>query len=238
MYFKLMKNLINVYCDETCHLQNRNDKAMVLGAVYCDASDVKLISEQIRSIKKKHGLPRLFENKWTKISPAKSDYYLDLIEYFFNESPLKFRAVLIPDKDELDHDAHNQTHDDWYYKMYYVMLKWLVQTPKCYHFYIDIKDTRGAERVRKLHKVLASHFYDFDRECIRRVQQINSHESELMQIADLLIGAIGYSNRFPNVNSTKNDIANAVRQNLPNHSLSQNTSFTYTKFNLFRWECN
>ena len=231
-----MKKLINVYCDESCHLLNRDDAVMVLGAVYCDATDVKLVSEQIRFIKKKHNLPRLFETKWTKVSPSKVNYYLDLIDYFFNESPLKFRAVLIPSKDTLDHDEHNQTHDEWYYKMYYVMLKWIVQTSKRFHFYIDIKDTKGAQRVKSLHDVLARSFYDFDRECIERVQQINSHESELMQLADLLIGAIGYSNRFGENNTAKSAVVDKIKEGGGLAALSESTSFTSTKFNLFKWE--
>ncbi|MBL8637843.1 MAG: DUF3800 domain-containing protein [Alphaproteobacteria bacterium] len=232
-----MKNLINVYCDETCHLQNRGDHVMVLGAVYCEADETKVIAERIRAIKKKNKLPRHFETKWTKISPSKQAYYTDLVDYFFNESPLRFRAVLIPDKDRLDHGKHEQSHDEWYYKMYYVTLKWIVRTSNRYHFYIDIKDTKGADRVRKLHDVLANHFYDFNHECIGKVQQIKSHESELMQLADLLIGAVGYANRFEGKPSVKAAIADRIKSHLPpDQSLSASTSYRATKFNLFRWD--
>ncbi len=231
-----MKNLVNVYCDETCHLQGRGDHVMVLGAVYCEAVDVEKVAERIRSIKRKHGLPRLFETKWTKVSPGKADYYADLVDYFFNESPLRFRGVLIPDKDVLDHTKHGQTHDDWYYKMYYVMLKWIIRTSSRYHFYLDIKDTKGADRVRKLHQVLANRFYDFNFECLEKVQQIKSHESELLQLADLLIGAIGHANRFKKIDSAKGALAEKIRLHLPRRSLSESTGYTETKFNLLKWD--
>lgn len=232
-----MKKLINVYCDETCHLQNRDDGIMVLGAVYCEANETKAVAERIRFIKKKHGLPRLFETKWTKISPSKQEYYEDLVDYFFNESPLKFRAVIVPNKDTLDHEAHYQSHEDWYYKMYYVLLKWIVRTSNCYHFYIDIKDTRGVNRVLKLHEILANKFFDFNRECIVRVQQIKSHESELLQLADLMIGAIGYVNRFGEKQTAKQAVADRIKKHLPEayQSLSKGTAYGYTKFNLFLW---
>lgn len=58
-----------------------------------------------------------------------------------------------------------------------------------------MKDTRGGPKTRKLHDVLATSLYDFDRECIERVQQVRSHESELLQLTDLLIGALTYANR-------------------------------------------
>lgn len=232
----MTKNLINVYCDETCHLQDRGDHVMVLGAVYCEAIKAKESAERIRSIKKKHGLPRLFETKWTKVSPSKIEYYTDLVDYFFNESPLKFRAILIPDKDLLDHDRYDQSHDEWYYKMYYNMLKWLVRTSNRYHFYIDIKDTKGADRVKKLHEVLANKFLDFNHECLEKVQQIRSEESELMQLADLMIGAIGYANRFETGDSAKSAIAEKIRLFLPRQSLKESTAYTDTRFNLFKWD--
>lgn len=30
-----MSDTFNVYCDESCHLENDHQKAMVLGAVWC-----------------------------------------------------------------------------------------------------------------------------------------------------------------------------------------------------------
>ena len=31
----MMKPTINIYCDESCHLQNDKEPVMVIGAVYC-----------------------------------------------------------------------------------------------------------------------------------------------------------------------------------------------------------
>ena len=65
----------NVYCDESCHLENDKQKAMVLGLVWCDKTKRKEISNRINEIKQKHNLPKTFEIKWTKISPSKVDFY-------------------------------------------------------------------------------------------------------------------------------------------------------------------
>ena len=64
--------IFNVYCDESCHLENDHQKAMVLGAVWCPLEKIREISVRLREIKKRHGLPSDFEVKWTKISPAKA----------------------------------------------------------------------------------------------------------------------------------------------------------------------
>jgi len=109
----------NVYCDESCHLENDRQKVMVLEAVWCPVEKVREISVRLREIKKKHGLPSNFEVKWTKISPAKSQFYLDWVDYFFDDDDLHFRALIIHDKSLLRHEAFpDQDHDIWYYKMY------------------------------------------------------------------------------------------------------------------------
>ena len=33
-----MKESINIYCDESCHLQNDGEPLMALGAVYCPSA--------------------------------------------------------------------------------------------------------------------------------------------------------------------------------------------------------
>ena len=100
-------------------------------------------------------------------------------------------------KARLDHARFDQSHDDWYYKMYFTMLRPIFCAPHRYRIYLDVKDTRGGPKTRKLHEVLANSLYDFDRQCIERVQLVRSHESELLQIADLLIGALTYANCQP-----------------------------------------
>ena len=76
--------MINIYCDESCHLQNDASDIMLLGAIACKKRDVKKFSRDIRKIKKSYGLSESFEIKWTKVSPAKVDFYLALVDYFFN----------------------------------------------------------------------------------------------------------------------------------------------------------
>ena len=51
----------NVYCDESCHLENDGQKAMVLGAVWCPKDKRLEIAQRIREIKQRHGLGRDFE---------------------------------------------------------------------------------------------------------------------------------------------------------------------------------
>src|SRR5947209_12976737 len=108
----------DVYCDESCHLENDGQQAMVLGAVWCSSLRGPGLARAFRAIKTKHNPNPHVDIKWTKVSESKIDFYLELLERFFADSDLRFRALLVPDKAKLDHAAHFQSHDEWYYKMH------------------------------------------------------------------------------------------------------------------------
>ena len=230
-----MSETYNVYCDESCHLENDHQKAMLLGAVWCPLDRTREIAVCLREIKQKHGMPAPFEVKWTKVSPAKVGLYMDLIDYFFDDDDLHFRALIVPDKSKLDHGAFaGQDHDTWYYKMYFDMLKVIFRPDARYRVYLDIKDTRGAEKVAHLHEVLCNNMYDFSRDVLERLQLVHSHEIEQLQLADLLIGAVGYLNRGLAGNAGKIAIIDRIRQR-SGYSLTQSTLLREEKMNLFRW---
>lgn len=226
----------SVYCDESCHLENDGQSAMVLGAVWCPLQHIHRICRQLRDIQQQHGLARDFEVKWTKVSAAKVAFYSEWIDKFFDDPNLHFRALIVPDKNKLNHAAFpEQDHNLWYYKMYFDMLKVILNPRAKYRIYLDIKDTRGTEKVRKLHDVLCCNQYDFSREIIERVQQVRSHEVELLQLADLLIGAVSYVNRGRSGNSGKEQLIELVQQR-SGYNLMQTTLLREDKVNLFRWK--
>lgn len=225
----------NIYCDESCHLENDGYDVMMLGAIWCPMDRVREIAVAIRDIKKKHGLKPHFEIKWTKVSSAKIDFYFDLLKYFFKEDNLHFRALVVPDKSILNHAKYKQDHDTWYYKMYFDMLKWIFSPDDEYNIYLDIKDTCSSEKTRKLHKVISNSLYDFDRKIVKKIQTVQSKEIEQVQLADLFIGAIGYVNRELKTSPAKVEIAQRLKT-LSGYSLKQTTLIRETKFNLLVWE--
>jgi len=202
-----MTQVFNVYCDESCHLEKDCQKAMVLGAVWCPLERTRQISVRIREIK---------------------------VDYFFDDDDLHFRALIAPDKSKLRHDVYSQTHDDWYYKMYFDMLKVILQPDARYRIYLDYKDTQGAAKVAKLHDVLCNNMYDFSREIIERVQLVRSHEVEILQLADLLIGTVSYVNRGLSASAAKTCLVDRMRER-SGYALTRTTLLREDKVNLFRW---
>lgn len=232
-----MSERFNVYCDESCHMENDREKVMVLGAVWCPLDKVREISVRLREIKEHHGMKPYFEIKWTKVSPAQARFYLDVMDYFFDDDDLHFRALIVPDKTKLRHEDFGQSHDDWYYKMYFDMLKVILNPHDCYRIYLDIKDTRSSAKVAKLHDVLCNNMYDFSRGIIERVQTVRSHEVQILQLADLLIGTISYVNRGLSGNAGKDALVARMKER-SSYGLVSTTLLRENKVNLFNWHAS
>jgi len=225
----------NIYCDESCHLENDNQKIMALGAVWCPKSRKDEIFRRLRTIKNHHNLKSTFELKWNKVSQSKQAFFEDIIDYFFDDTDLHFRILIVPDKTLLDHSVHNQTHDDFYYKMYFDLLKVIFDPKHGYNVYIDIKDTRSQKKVEKLKEVLRSTHYDWSQSIVKGIQQVRSHEVELIQLADFLTGAVSYLHRNLNTNKAKIAIIEKIRSR-SGYSLLHNTLMKEDKVNVFIWK--
>jgi hypothetical protein len=228
-----MSEKYNVYCDESCHLLHDQKDIMVLGAITCPEEKARETAVRLREIKEKHNLPPHFEVKWTKVSPGKVEFYRDIIDYFFDDDHLRFRAV-VAQKVGLNHAAFDQNHDTWYYKMYFQLLEVLLSPHSRYRIYVDIKDTRSQRKVEKLHDVLCNSKYDFDRRIVERVQQVTSHEIEQIQLADLLIGSVSHANRIKSGSPAKQALITRI-QHRSGYSLASSTLLGESKFNIFHW---
>lgn len=223
----------NVYCDESCHLEHDHQPIMVLGAIGCPRHLAKRTFIELRKIKESHGFGKS-EVKWNKISPRNQSMYEDLIDYFFATECLSFRCIVIKDKQRLDHDRFDQDHDTWYYKMYFLLLHGVLTPGNVYRVFLDIKDTRGGAKVRKLQEVLCNSHYDFEQKMISNVQIVRSQEVELVQLADILLGAVSYKNRHLSTSKAKMELVSLV-ETKSGYSLVNSTLMLEPKFNVFCW---
>lgn len=198
----------NIYCDESCHLWHDHSDIMVLGAIRCSSSFAKSFNRDILEIKKRYGFNPHNEIKWTKVSPANIDYFLELIDYFFDNPKLNFRGYIARGKSELSLDSQYE-YNTWYYKMYYRMLEYFLdQNPaSSNNIYIDIKDTIGFEKVNRLKDYLNSHYHSL---IIPKAQLVDSSDIALLQLADLFIGALAYKHRGLNTSMAKLEIIKRI----------------------------
>lgn len=223
----------NIYCDESCHIEHDGNDIFVVGGVMCPYDNASVINSDILDMKRKFGFKAESEIKWSKISPANVDFYLALIDYFFKSQSLCFRGYVGRGKSELNHKAYNQSYDDWYYKMYYRMLEfWLDSNRRdTYFIYLDIKDTLGGKKVSKLRNYFNSHY---KRDIANRVQLVRSDEIAVIQLADVLIGALSYKHRGLQSSSAKQAVISRIEESV-GHSMLLSCSYSKRKANWFIW---
>jgi hypothetical protein len=229
---------INIYCDESCHLPNDRQPIMVLGAIDCPKDHARDVAVSLREARVRHGLSPYLEIKWGGISPSKLDFFLDVLDVFWEDPLLRFRTV-VASKKNLDHEGFGQDHDDWYHKMYYQLLRYLVTSNSEDHFrvYLDIKDTKSAAKLRRLHDVICNGIRDFSHEILRDVQALRSHEVPLIQLTDLFTGATAYASRprEPRDSAAKLQFVRALEKR-SGRSLTTSSWLSERKFNVFHWE--
>ena len=223
--------MLNLYCDESCHLENDGEMVMLIGGISCPDYARGIVYNEIKEIKKNHGISPRSEIKWRKVSNSKINFYEELINYFFDNEYLNFRVVII-DKEKLNHKKYGQTHDEFYYKQYYYLVrKFLFEDDV--NVFIDIKDTNSILKVNKLKSILEKNTQT--NKHIKNIQQIRSHENSIMQLADLLIGAIAYKNREIRSSTARTRLCNLISDRAK-HDLKSNTRYNAIKFNIFKME--
>lgn len=220
----------NFYCDESCHLPHDGNSIMVLGGIWCPKEKIREITMRIREIKAKYGVRT--EVKWVKLSSSKAAMYYDLVNYFFDDDDLHFRVLVVDNKDKLNNEAFTQSHDEWYYKMYFDMIKTILSPDDQYNIYLDIKDTKSKTKVAKLHEILSNSRYTISRRTIKRIQVVRSDEIELMQIVDIMIGAVSYKLRGYNTSIAKGNVINLIERR-SGYKMERNSLYRENKFNIF-----
>jgi hypothetical protein len=212
----------NFYCDESTHLQNDGMPYMIISYISSAYNQLDQHKEHLKMLKARHKIKG--ELKWSNVSGGQYQYYADLIDYFFS-THLNFRSVIV-DKSKIDEKRPDFTYDDFYFRMYYQLLHHKINLGYTYNIYLDIKDTRSAKKLEKLNTILKWNA------SIRSFQFIRSHESSLMQLTDLLMGAINYHLRKEKGVTAKLQLIQKI-ESYSKIDLTKSTCKNEDKFNLF-----
>lgn len=224
----MVQKTFNIYCDESTHLPNDKCPYMIYSYVSVASNQIKMIREQLKSIKTKYGFSG--EWKWTGIHDRTYQMYRELVEYFFTFSGLNFRAVVV-NKSQINDSREDYTFNDFYFRMYFQLLHHKTDMSALHNIYFDIKDTCSQQKLHKLKDILK---YNTS---IGNFQFIRSHESLFMQLTDVLMGAINYNLRMLSGDIEGKVIAKRkIIENIKSHayiSLTHTSPLSAQKMNLF-----
>lgn len=225
---------VNIFIDETSHLEYDNHYSMCVGYIQVKVKDYQQIKADIKKIQYQYKSP--FELKWSKFSKSRLPYYKALVDYFY-KSDLSFRCVVVKPKSLLNHRQYNQgKHDNFYYKMIYFLILSSVEKYNCSVF-LDIKDTRGKEKLNKIEEVFENKFKI--KKPFNSIQHLRSEDNIFIQLADFFIGTVNYKCRAKNENLETNQAKQEFIMYLEKKigfSLDNTTPPWEEKFNIFNFQ--
>jgi len=226
------KKVYKIFCDESCHLEHDSSDIMVVGALHCSAEKAVQLSKQIKLLR--HQFNYKPELKWSRLNKNQWLFYKALIDMFVADTELSFKATVVLHKERLNHELYNAgSHNTFYYKMFYYTLRDFLKINNEYRVYLDYMDTLGADKTKKLCEILTTSI-GWDLEISATIVQ--SHESQIIQLCDLLIGAVGYKNRsdINKISAIKNQFVSYLEEQL-DKPLCVQTPPWEEKFNIFRF---
>lgn len=225
---------INIYCDESCHLYNDKLDVMSLGAVYCYNSTSAKIKKFIRKLKEKYNFNK--EIKWAHVSCKYIDMYKEIINKFVNSTYLFVRIVVIKNKQAYKFKSSSE-YDEFYYKSYYQLLIRILDNDCYYRIFLDRKDANGKNKQKNLRRILCNARYDFNREYIEEIVEVDSQCNSLVQLADFFTGMVTYYHRGlhekENADRCKKELVELL---IAKVDISKTTALSKKSFNIFLWE--
>ncbi len=221
-----------IYCDESCHEWTPHDshRFMTIGGLKVPHYKKTELSHKLKTLKLSCELNS--ELKWSKVSKKRLKDYKKVIDFFFEQQETSFRAIVV-DQSKVQLDKYHFSDSELaFYKFYYEMLvKWL-QPGYEYLILLDYKNNRGADRYMKLKECLDNKLQGIAH--IKDLTVINSKETPLAQLCDVIVGAVAAANNGTQKGSAKEELAAYIAMQSGLKNLCTSTAPTVGKFNIFK----
>jgi hypothetical protein len=227
-----MSRDFNIYCDESRY-SNDEDPFLVIGAVKCPRDRKRDLVHDLDELKWGQGVGGEFG--WKTASQSRGGFYRAVIDWFLAEDDLRFRCVVANKGSLWSHDD-----EDGFYVVYHQLLcHWLVGD-NTYHVYLDEKRNSKRWQVDVLKRKTEEYM---PKTCsLACVEEVRSRECVLVQLADFLIGCMGYAwnghadlGKYPGGSTFKRDLCAHLAKGLGRPTLRFSTWASETKFNVFRF---
>jgi hypothetical protein len=140
----------------------------------------------------------------------------------------------VVDCNVLDHDRFNFGDEELgFYKLYYQMLIHWLKPSSAYHIYLDWQQNKVQTRFISLRDALKRKLLGRTRiECL---EPVSSHQMPLIQLTDLITGAVGYAWNDQRGSETKVRFCDDLARSVGLATLKTSTALSAEKFNIFHF---
>lgn len=228
--------ILELYCDESRQdllaekgSISANNIFCCIGGIMVPSASRQAIKVRVNQLKRQHDIHN--EIKWTTVSPSRLEFYVDLVDLFFATPELSFRTVVIDASKVRNNIFNNDDQELGYYKFYYQLLYHWLNSANCYRIYTDQKTNREKKRLKDLRHIINNSIKEGNP--IDSIQAIDSSESVLLQMQNVLMGAVGYKYNYQGEGQSwaKESIVHRIEKHIKK-SISA-TPASERKFNIF-----
>jgi len=222
----------NLYCDEA---STTGARYMLIGGLWVPRQAEPAVRSALSEVRTRHNL--LAEMKWTKVSQTMLPAYKDLVDVFFNNGSLSFKCIVI-DTHILDYETfHRGDKELGFYKFYYQLVSRNLAPGNLYWLFTDERKNRKPYRLAVL-KLTVNRWWkrQADIEPLRNVEPRRSHDEDLIQLADILLGAIAYAWNQRRGSRAKLALVAHIARCLSWPTLRLATRPTAAKVNIWKWQ--
>jgi hypothetical protein len=182
---------IHVYTDES---RIKGERFMLIGGLWVPEPSEAQLRGEIAAVRATFNATAEF--KWTKVSNFKLPAYSELVNAFFKCPDVSFHCIVV-DVTILDYARfHRSDTELGFYKFYYQLLSRKLQFGNAYFVYTDERRNRKANRLAALQIITNRYWGKFKQagtKPVRTVEPRDSKREDILQLADVLLGATGYA---------------------------------------------
>lgn len=239
------EQVYHIFCDES---RQSKDRYMVLGGIIIPAETIVTFNETMAAYRKKYNMNA--ELKWSKVKPQKLEEYKGFVEYFFaltNSDNIHFKSMII-DNHAVNHKKFSDgDHEAGFYKFYYQLIyhcfgRQYFNEAKKTKFIIHPDSRTSPYNLDELKTVLNHGMAKGFAKPISpfvSIEPLVSHNTEIGQVNDIIIGAIGYHKNgyhlLANSSQGKISLADYIAKSAGLKNLQNNTPYNMRRFGIWNF---
>lgn len=233
--------------------ESNTDKSrfMLIGGIWVDELTYQQVLEECKRFKLENNWNESTKFNWKNISKKTLEQYCKFIDIFFKYN-LQFNCIIIDRKEINLKENINNDAELGFYIFYYELLRRNSKNNCSYYIYLDRRSNKQKSRGETLKQLLQKDMHPINKLGFRTVDKgrdiktlefVNSNTFNLIQFADLIMGAIGYhynkKHLKPDASSHKSAFAMYIANKIGKTDLVFNTDKKgYKNFNLWLYQSN